>query len=292
LAPDHLPGNPDLPDKQVDDIIALALAEDLIRGDATSEALITPELQGKASVIIKENGVLAGGQIMARVFRKVDPSLSFTKKIEDGTTVEPGDIIGTVSGSMLSILKGERVALNFIQRLSGIATETARYVAEISGCKGKIYDTRKTTPGMRLLEKYAVRMGGGQNHRLHLGDAVLIKDNHIAALRAEGMTLKDIITTARRKSRKGITVEIEVTTTEEAAEAAEAGVDIIMLDNMNPEEMSRIVASMPPGIRTEASGGITLETVRAAAMSGVDIISVGALTHSPKALDISIEYDS
>ena len=282
----------DLSDKQVDDIIGLALAEDLGEGDVTSEALIPPDLQGKASIIIVENGVLAGGVIMSRVFKKVDPSLEFIQHMEDGTPVKAGDIVGTVSGSMLSILKAERVALNLLQRLSGVATETARYVAEIRGCKGKIYDTRKTTPGMRLLEKYAVKMGGGENHRMHLGDAVLIKDNHIAALRAEGSSLADIIARAKRNSRKGITIEIEVTTAEEAAEAAQTGVDIIMLDNMSPAEMKKVVDSMPAGIRTEASGGITLKNVREAAMSGVDIISIGALTHSYKSLDIRIEYES
>ena len=282
----------DLADKQVDDIIGLALAEDLGEGDATSEALIPPDLQGKASIIIVENGVLAGAVIMARVFQKVDPSLEFIQRIEDGTPVKPGDIVGTVSGSMLSILKAERVALNLLQRLSGVATETAKYVAEIRGCKGKIYDTRKTTPGMRLLEKYAVKMGGGENHRMHLGDAVLIKDNHIAALRAEGLTLVDIIARVKQNSHEGITIEIEVTTAEEAAEAAKADVDIIMLDNMSPEEMKKVVDSMPEGIRTEASGGITLENVREAALSGVDIISIGALTHSYKSLDIRIEYES
>jgi nicotinate-nucleotide pyrophosphorylase (carboxylating) len=282
----------DLSDKQVDDIIGLALAEDLGEGDVTSEALIPPDLQGKASIIIVENGVLAGGVIMSRVFKKVDPSLEFIQHMEDGTPVKAGDIVGTVSGSMLSILKAERVALNLLQRLSGVATETARYVAEIRGCKGKIYDTRKTAPGMRLLEKYAVKMGGGENHRMHLGDAVLIKDNHIAALRAEGSSLADIIARAKRNSRKGITIEIEVTTAEEAAEAAQAGVDIIMLDNMSPAEMKKVVDSMPAGIRTEASGGITLKNVREAAMSGVDIISIGALTHSYKSLDIRIEYES
>jgi nicotinate-nucleotide pyrophosphorylase (carboxylating) len=281
-----------LSDKQVDDIIELALAEDLGEGDATSQALIPPDLQGKASIIIVENGVLAGGVIMSRVFNKVDPSLKFTQYIDDGTKVKSGDIVGTVSGSMLSILKAERVALNLLQRLSGVATETARYVTEIRGCNGKIYDTRKTTPGMRLLEKYAVKMGGGENHRMHLGDAVLIKDNHIAALRAEGLSLSDIIARAKRNSRKGITIEIEVTTAEEAAEAAEAGVDIIMLDNMSPEEMKKVVDSMPAGIRTEASGNITLKNVKEAALSGVDIISIGALTHSYKSLDIRIEYES
>ena len=283
-------GNSSISGEQADAIIALALAEDLGEGDITSEALLSPDTQGIASILIKEPGVLAGIEVAEKVFQKVDTSLVFTRRIEDGSAVKPGDIIATVSGSMLSILKAERVALNFLQRLSGVATVTARYAAEIKGCKGKVYDTRKTTPGMRVLEKYAVKMGGGENHRLHLGDAVLIKDNHIAALRAEGTSLADIIRKARENNRPGITVEIEVTTAAEAAEAAEAGADIIMLDNMSPEEMSRVVAAMPAGIKTEASGGITLETVRAAALSGVDIISVGALTHSAKALDISIEY--
>jgi nicotinate-nucleotide pyrophosphorylase (carboxylating) len=284
--------NINLSDKQVDDIIDLALNEDLSEGDATSEALIPPDLQGKASIIIVENGVLAGGVIMARVFKRVDSSLEFSQYIEDGTTVKPGDIVGTVSGSIISILKAERVALNLLQRLSGVATETSRYVAEIRGCKGKIYDTRKTTPGMRLLEKYAVKMGGGENHRMHLGDAVLIKDNHIAALRAEGLSLTDIIARAKQNSREGITIEIEVTTAAEAAEAAQAGVDIIMLDNMSSEEMKKVVDSMPAGIRTEASGNITLKNVKEAALSGVDIISIGALTHSYKSLDIRIEYEA
>jgi nicotinate-nucleotide pyrophosphorylase (carboxylating) len=287
-----LPTNIDLSDKQVDDIIGLALTEDLGEGDVTSEALIPSGLQGKASIIIVENGVLAGGIIMARIFNKVDPSLEFIQHIEDGVPVKPGDIVGTISGSILNILKAERVALNLLQRLSGVATETARYVAEIRGCKGKIYDTRKTTPGMRLLEKYAVKMGGGENHRMHLGDAVLIKDNHIAALRAEGLSLADIIARVKQNSREGITIEIEVTTAEEAAEAAQAGVDIIMLDNMSPEEMKKVVDSMPDGIRTEASGNITLKNVKEAALSGVDIISIGALTHSYKSLDIRIEYES
>lgn len=283
-------GKTELIANQVDEIINLALAEDLGEGDVTSEALIPPELSGKASILVKENGVMAGNNVAEKVFKKVDSSLEYILYIEDGTTVRPGDIVATISGSMLSILKGERVALNFMQRLSGVATETSRYVAEIRGCKGKIYDTRKTTPGMRLLEKYAVRMGGGENHRLHLGDAVLIKDNHIASLRDEGLNLAEIIERARRNNRPGITVEIEVTTAAEAAEAAEARADIIMLDNMSTAEMTKVVASMPAGIKTEASGGITLKTVRAAAMTGVDIISIGALTHSHKSLDISIEY--
>jgi nicotinate-nucleotide pyrophosphorylase (carboxylating) len=278
-------------EERLNTIIDLALVEDSGSGDVTSEALIPPELQGRASILVKAEGVLGGGEIARRVFLRVDPSLVVELLIKDGTRVKPGDVIGTVTGSVISILKAERVALNFLQRLSGIASLTARYVAEIKGCKAKIVDTRKTTPGLRLLEKYAVRMGGGQNHRLHLGDAVLIKDNHLAALRSKEMSLKDIVARAKKNAPKGMTVEVEVTTVKEALEAAETGADLIMLDNMSPDEMSRVVSLLPKGVRTEASGGVTLENVRAVAMTGVDIISIGALTHSTKALDISVEIE-
>ncbi len=281
-----------LSEEQINTIIDLALAEDSGSGDVTSEILIPLELQGKASILVKAEGVLAGGDIARKVFIRVDPSLKVKLLIKDGTRVKPGDIAGTVTGRVINILKAERVVLNFLQRLSGIASLTARYVAEIKGCKAKIVDTRKTTPGLRLLEKYAVRMGGGQNHRLHLGDAVLIKDNHLAALHSRGMSLKDIVTRAKKNAPKGLTVEVEVTSTGEALEAARAGADIIMLDNMAPDEMSRVVSLLPEGVKSEASGGISLENVRAVAMTGVDIISIGALTHSPKALDISIELES
>ncbi len=272
-------------------IVDLALSEDTGQGDVTSEALIPPKLQGKASVLVKGEGVLAGGEVAGAVFLKVDSSLKVERLIKDGTPIKPGDIVATISGNVLSILKAERVALNFLQRLSGIASETARYVAEAQGYKGKIVDTRKTTPGLRALEKYAVRMGGGENHRLHLGDAVLIKDNHLAAMRSMGLTLADIVTKARQNAPKGMVIEVEVTTAQEAAEAAGAGADKILLDNMSPDEMRCIVSSLPDGVLTEASGGITLENVREVAMTGVDIISTGALTHSPKALDISIEIE-
>jgi nicotinate-nucleotide pyrophosphorylase (carboxylating) len=211
--------------------------------------------------------------------------------IHDGTSIEAGDIVGIITGSVISILKAERVALNFLQRLSGIATLTARYVEEVSGLHSKILDTRKTTPGLRGLEKYAVRMGGGYNHRMHLGDGVLIKDNHIAALRAMGMNLKDIVAKARQEAPAGITIEIEVTNTKEAVDALKAGVDIIMLDNMTPNEMKQVVNLVAGQAKIEASGGITLENVHQVAMTGVDIISIGALTHSFTALDISLEME-
>ena len=209
--------------------------------------------------------------------------------IKDGTPVQPGDIVATITGSVTGILKAERTALNFLQRLSGIASLTAQYVAEVSGFKAKIVDTRKTTPGLRLLEKYAVRMGGGYNHRLHLGDAVLIKDNHIAALRAMGLGLKDIVAKARKNAPAGMTIEVEVTSAREAVDALKAGADIIMLDNMSVSEMKQVVNMVAGKAKLEASGGITLANVRQVAMTGVDIISIGALTHSYKALDISLE---
>jgi len=234
---------------------------------------------------------VAGGEVAKRVFLSADPSLKVEVLIKDGTKVKPGDIVATVSGRVTSILKAERVALNFLNRLSGIASQTAQYVAKTHGFVVSITDTRKTTPGLRLLEKYAVRVGGGQNHRFHLGDGILIKDNHIAALRALGVSLKDIVARAKQKAPQGLMVEVEVKTIQEALDATEAGADIIMLDNMSPDEMRRVVSLVAGRVRIEASGGITLANVRAAARTGVDVISIGALTHSPKALDISLELE-
>ena len=280
-----------LSNEQIDGIIDLALAEDTSQGDVTSEALIPARLQSRAIILAKEEGVLAGGEVARRVFLKASPSLEVALLVEDGTVVQPGDIVATASGRVIDILKVERVALNFLQRLSGIASLTARYVAEVTGLGVRIYDTRKTTPGLRLLEKYAVTVGGGKNHRFHLGDGVLIKDNHLAALHTRGMGLKDIVAQASQNAPEGLAVEVEVSTAEEALEAVQGGADVVLLDNMNPDEMHRVVELIPGHIKTEASGGITLANVRAVAMSGVDTISIGALTHSVKALDISLELE-
>ncbi len=284
-------GTPLSPDQQVDRIIDLALAEDIGQGDITTQALIPTTLLGRASITARADGVLAGIEPASRVFLKVDPSLEVETLIRDGAGIRPDDTIATVFGRITSILRAERVALNFLQRLSGIATLTARYLPAAEGLPATIIDTRKTTPGLRHLEKQAVRAGGGQNHRLNLGDGILIKDNHLAALRALGMNLSDIIAQAKRNAPAGLKVEVEVTTVEEAIEAAAAGADIIMLDNMTPDDMKSAVAQLPDGVRTEASGGVTLENVRAVAETGVDLISIGALTHSPQALDISIELE-
>jgi nicotinate-nucleotide pyrophosphorylase (carboxylating) len=280
-----------LSEAQLDAVIDAALAEDTARGDITSAALLPPDLPGRASILVKEAGVLAGIRVAGRVFRRVDPSLKIEFLIEDGSPVRPGDIAATVAGNVASILKGERVALNFLQRLSGVASTTARYVAETRGLRAKVFDTRKTTPGLRMLEKYAVRAGGGENHRLHLGDAVLIKDNHIAALRKAGLGLAEIVKRARQNAPAGATIEIEVTSAAEAEEALRGAPDIIMLDNMAPDEMRGVVKLVGGRARLEASGGITLKTIRSVAETGVEMISVGALTHSYQALDISLELN-
>ena len=275
----------------VEEIIDLALAEDLGKGDVTTEALIPGDQQGTGIIVAKEEGILAGIGVTTRVFQRVDPELKVDSLRVDGTKVKPGSKVAKVSGKIASILKAERVALNFLQRLSGIASETNRYVAKVEGLPVRIMDTRKTTPSLRSLEKYAVRVGGGTSHRMNLGDGVLIKDNHLAALRSQGLNLKQIVAKARQNSPQRLPVEVEVGTVAEASEALEAGADVIMLDNMNLEDMCTAVQSIHGRALVEASGGITLDNVRAVAETGVDFISVGALTHSTKALDISLELD-
>ena len=275
--------------KQIEELVDRTLAEDLGWGDVTTEAIIPAELTGKASMVAKARGMLAGIEVSRLVFCRVDPSVQFDIIIPEGSGIQPGDLIAKLEGKVASILKGERTALNFLQRLSGIATETSRYVEAIKGLDSRIVDTRKTTPGMRVLEKYAVRVGGGHNHRLHLGDGVLIKDNHLAALRSQGLAMKDIISRARERAPFNLKVEVEVRIAQEAVEAVEAGADIVMLDNMGLEEMRQAVQLVKGRALLEASGGITLDNVRRVAETGVDLISIGALTHSTRSLDISLE---
>lgn len=279
-------------EEPVNSIIDTALAEDISHGDITSEALIPADLQGKASLLIKAEGILAGIEITQKVFLKVDPSLEFEMLAIDGTRVKYGDIVATVSGSVASMLKAERVALDFVQKLSGIATEAAKYVAETQEFGTIILDTRKTTPGLRLLEKYATCVAGAQNHRLHLGSWVLIKDNHLVALRTTGMSLKEIVAKAKKNAPDGMIIEIEVTTVEEAKEAVEGGATMIMLDNMNPDQIRRAMNVIPTHIKTEASGGITLANIHEVASTGVNYISSGAFIHSVKTLDISLEFEA
>ena len=277
-------------ENQLNTLIDMALVEDIGSGDITSESLIPANLQAKTTILAKAEGVLAGIDLAKLVFIKVDPDLKFKALLKDGVKLNPGDIIATVTGNARSILKAERLALNFLQKLSGIATQTKQYVDIIRDLPVDILDTRKTTPGMRLLEKYAVSMGGGRNHRFNLSDGILIKDNHLATLRAHGMTLKEIVMKAKSNAPKGVKVEVEVTNLKEVKEAISASADIIMFDNMSTAQMRRAVKMAPSNIYTEASGGITLKNVRAVAETGVNFISIGALTHSSKALDISLEF--
>jgi nicotinate-nucleotide pyrophosphorylase (carboxylating) len=277
-------------ENQLNTLIDLALEEDIGSGDITSETLIPADLRAKTTLLAKADGVLAGIDLAKLVFIKVDPDLKFKTLLKDGAKLHPGDIIGTVTGNARSLLKAERVALNFLQKLSGIASQTAEYVAIIGDLPVEILDTRKTTPGMRLLEKYAVSMGGGRNHRFNLSDGILIKDNHLATLRAHGMTLREIVNKAKSGAPEGIKVEVEVTNLKEVREAVAAAADIIMFDNMSPAKMRAAVKIVPAGIMTEASGNINFKTVRSVAETGVNFISIGALTHSSKALDISLEF--
>jgi nicotinate-nucleotide pyrophosphorylase (carboxylating) len=277
---------------QIEEIIDRALAEDLGKGDVTTETLISGDQQGRAFIVAKKEGTLAGTGAAKQVFHRVDPDLKVEILLEDGVRVKPGSKIGEVSGSIASILKAERVVLNFLQRLSGIASETNQYVEAVKGLPVRIMDTRKTTPGMRLLEKHAVKAGGGENHRMSLGDGVLIKDNHLAALRSQGLNIKEIVAKARQNSPQRLSVEVEVETVAEALEAVEAGADTVMLDNMSLEDMRKAVKSIHGRALVEASGGITLDNVRTVAETGVDFISIGALTHSARALDISLELEA
>jgi nicotinate-nucleotide pyrophosphorylase (carboxylating) len=277
---------------QIEEIIDRALAEDLGKGDVTTEALIPGDQQGTGFIVAKKKGILAGTEAAKQVFHRVDPELKVEILLEDGAKVKPGSKVARVSGSIASILRAERVALNFLQRLSGIASETNLYVARVKGLPVRIMDTRKTTPGLRSLEKYAVRVGGGENHRMNLSDGVLIKDNHLVALRSRGLNIREIIARARQNASQRLKIEIEVGTVSGALEAVEAGADIVMLDNMNLEDMRKAVKSIHGRTLIEASGGITLDNVRAVAETGVDFISIGALTHSARALDISLELEA
>lgn len=270
-------------------IVGIALAEDIPWGDLTTDSLVPPSQRSTAELTAKEAGVLAGIAVATLVFATVDSGLQVEAVAPDGARLVPGTVIGVVRGPVAGMLRAERVALNFLQRLSGIATTTAAYAAAVEGTHSRIVDTRKTTPGLRLLEKYAVRVGGGVNHRFCLSDGVLIKDNHLAALRADGRTLSDAVALARVRAPHTARIEVEAETLADVEEALAAGADAILLDNMTVAELQQAVGVIGGRAISEASGGITLATVRAVADTGVDLISVGALTHSVKALDISLD---
>jgi nicotinate-nucleotide pyrophosphorylase (carboxylating) len=280
---------PKLPQAHLRRLAKNALKEDQAWQDVTTAALVPPEQKGRGIIIAREEGVLAGLPMAEAVFKAVDPSLQWRPLAAEGSPLSPGQEVACIEGSLAAILRGERVALNYLTHLSGVATATARLVAAIAGLPVRIRDTRKTTPGLRTLEKYAVRVGGGQNHRLTLADAVLIKDNHLAALRARGLGIAEALRLARQQAPAGMRVQIEVTTVDEARQALEARAEELLLDNMPPQDMRRVVEMARGRAVLEASGGIDLENVRRVAETGVDYISVGAITHSARALDMSLE---
>lgn len=270
----------------IDRIIINALREDIPSGDITTDNIIDETSQSEAVLIAKDEGVIAGLDVAKKVFLMLDDQVVFEKMVEDGQTVKRGDIIAKIKGNTRALLKGERTALNLLQRLSGIATKTRQLADKIKDLPAKLVDTRKTTPGLRVLEKYAVRVGGGYNHRFCLSDGVLIKDNHIKA--AGG--IKQAVQLVREKIPHTMKIEVETETIEQVLEALEAKADIIMLDNMSLDEMKKAVKIIDGRAVTEASGNVNADTIYDIACTGVDIISVGGLTHSVKAFDISMKF--
>ena len=278
-----------LPSHLLEPVVAAALREDLPWGDLTTEALFPAGTRARAVVLVKRPGVLAGLEVFGAVFRYLDPEARLEVYSPDGTEVQAGTVAAAVEVDARALLAGERVALNFLNHLSGVATLTWRFVRAVEGLPCRIVDTRKTTPGLRLVEKYAVRAGGGANHRFGLSDGVLVKDNHLALLRRRGVSLEEALRRLRHRVPLGVRVQVEVTDLEQLDEVLSAGADAVLLDNMPLEALREAVARCRGRAATEASGGITLENVRAVAETGVDLISVGALTHSAPALDVSLE---
>lgn len=278
-------------EKLTDELIELAFAEDIGDGDATTLSTIPADAQGKQQLIIKEKGILAGVEVAQKVFKKFDPSMQMDILIKDGAHVRPGDIAFIVTGPVRSLLQTERTMLNIMQRMSGIATITAKYQRKLEGTGAKVLDTRKTTPGMRMLEKEAVAIGGGTNHRIGLFDMILIKDNHVDFA---GGIVKAVKAAKdwNKANNKNLRIEVEVRNNEEIDQALSAGVDRIMLDNFNPIQTKFAVErirAVNPMVEIESSGGITLETIRDYGVAGVDFVSVGALTHSVRGLDMSFK---
>ena len=277
----------ELPLSMIDAIVVRALEEDLGAGDVTTEACVPEDAAATANGVARKDSVACGVPVAGRVFTTVDPHVRFTAKVAEGAKVKAGTVLFTVEGRARSLLTAERVALNLIQRMCGVATATARYVAALpDGSKTRVTDTRKTTPGLRILERYAVRRGGGHNHRNDLGSAVLIKDNHIVA--AGGV--RTAIENARARAPHTSKIECEVDSLEQLEEALSAGADIVLLDNMDTPTVEEAVRRTGGRALLEASGGITLERITELARAGVDAISVGALTHSTPAADIGLDF--
>jgi len=271
----------------LDDFLLAALREDIGTGDITTESCIPEDAKSHGWFKAKEEGVVCGIDVAARVFSLLDDEIVFTPKVTDGTTVQNGEIIAEIEGLSRSVLTGERVALNLMQRMSGVATRTARAAAAVKGTNTRIVDTRKSTPGLRVLEKYAVRMGGGYNHRFNLADGILIKDNHISA----AGSITKAIETVRKSVPHTLKIEIETESIEQVQEAISAGAEIIMLDNMDVPTMEKAVKLIAGRAITEASGNMGDRDLAEIASSGVDVISIGALTHSVRSMDISLKFE-
>ena len=277
------------PPFELETLVVAALREDAPHGDVTTRALLDPSLHAQAQVVAKQDLTLAGVAVLHTVYRVLDPAVTVTATFQDGATLEAGQTFATLQGPAYSILGGERVALNFLQHLSGIATLTSRFRAEIRHYPTMLVDTRKTIPGLRRLEKWAVALGGGTNHRMTLSDGVLIKDNHLVLLEAHGTTLREACRKAGKRLSRHFRICVEVETIEHVTQALDGGADVLLLDNMPPSLVKEAVDLVKGRAHTEVSGGITIENVREYAATGVDSISIGALTHSAPAVDISLD---
>lgn len=278
-----------IPSADIRQAVRSALWEDLALGDATTTALFSAPCPARGLIVARQTLVAAGIAAAREIFRSLDPSLKIVRAVKEGTNLATGDVLLAIEGDGRSLLMGERIALNFLQHLSGIATLTARFCRAVRGYPVRILDTRKTVPGLRALEKWAVRLGGGWNHRHSLGDGVLIKDNHLALLRARGLNVADACRLARERSPHGLRIIVEVESLEQISEALDGGADVVLLDNMAPTTVRRAVDTIKGRALVEVSGGITLENVREMAEAGANFISIGALTHSAPAADISMD---
>lgn len=281
----------DPPASAVESVVDRALAEDAPWGDVSSEAAIPADATATARVVSRSTGILAGGLALEIAFRRADPTIRIVRTHDDGIPVTPGTVVAEIAGPARGILLGERVALNLAQRLSGVATLTRAYVDAVAGTSARIVDTRKTTPGLRMLEKAAVRAGGARNHRFSLSDAVMLKDNHLAVLAAQGLDVTEAIRTVRARIPHTAHVEVEVDRLDQLDAVLAAEPDTIMLDNFPLADLREAVALIAGRAITEASGGVTLDSVRAIAETGVDVISVGALTHSASSLDLGLDIE-
>jgi nicotinate-nucleotide pyrophosphorylase (carboxylating) len=281
----------DIPRAELQRIVDGALAEDLGWGDITTDNLVPEAATARASVVYRAAGVVCGVPVLTRVFQAIDPRLIVDVLAREGDQVGNGTTVAVVRGSARSILKGERVALNFVQRMAAVATATARYVAAVGDLPTHVIDTRKTTPGLRVLERYAVRVGGGRNHRFNLSDGALVKDNHLVALRNEGIGTIEALRLLRDRIPHTARLQVEVDRLDQIPEVLEAGVDAILFDNFTPDQVREAVRMVAGRAVTEMSGGVTLDTVRAYAEAGVDVVSSGALTHSTPALDVALDFE-